>query len=96
MFDKKSAFVSHESTIHSPRHPKVPTFTAARCPYLSKMVTHVLLEPESLDSTTRKPHHIAQGPLDATRVLRVVYRIEYDTMVVITFYPGKRSRYEED
>ena len=39
---------------------------------------------------------IAQKRLDEKRVLRVVYR-EFDAfLLVITLYPGKRSRYEKD
>lgn len=39
---------------------------------------------------------IAQGSLDETRVLRVVYEDTADGMLVVTFYPGKRARYEQD
>jgi hypothetical protein len=39
---------------------------------------------------------IAQGPLDARRVLRVVYEEGDDDILVITFYPGRRERYEQD
>ncbi len=38
---------------------------------------------------------IAQGGLDQTHVLRVVYRVEEGKRIVITFYPGRRSRYED-
>ncbi len=37
---------------------------------------------------------IAQRRITLRHVLRVVYRKEGDEMVVITFYPGRRSRYE--
>ena len=33
-------------------------------------------------------------PFTELHVLRVVYRMEGDTPVVITFYPGRRERYE--
>jgi len=32
--------------------------------------------------------------LDKTHVLRVVYRIESDIIIIITFYPGRRKAYE--
>jgi hypothetical protein len=38
---------------------------------------------------------IAQARISDTHVLRVVYREEGDERVVITFYPGRRSRYED-
>jgi len=37
---------------------------------------------------------IAQKRISARHVLRVVYRMEGETYVVITFYPGRRERYE--
>ena len=37
---------------------------------------------------------IAQKRITEHHVLRVVYRQEGDTSVVITFYPGRRERYE--
>ena len=39
---------------------------------------------------------VAQGPLDGERVLRVVCEEEQGETVIVTFYPGRRSRYEED
>jgi hypothetical protein len=39
---------------------------------------------------------IAQKRLDENRVLRVVYR-EFSTFIlIITLYPGRKSRYEKD
>lgn len=37
---------------------------------------------------------IAQKRITPRHVLRVVYREEGETHVVITFYPGRRERYE--
>ena len=38
---------------------------------------------------------IAQRRTTDTHVLRVVYRLENGQVVVITFYPGRRERYED-
>ncbi len=38
--------------------------------------------------------YIATTLLDKSHVLRVVYRKENDIMVIITFHPGRRKRYE--
>lgn len=38
---------------------------------------------------------IAQKAVSASHVLRVVYRKVDDEAVVITFYPGRRKRYED-
>lgn len=38
---------------------------------------------------------VAQGPLDERRVLRVVYEERENDIVIVTFYPGRRERYEK-
>lgn len=60
----------------------------------AQQVEQTLRHPNKVDSVSRSPLIIAQGPFDARRVLRVVYKVEHDTMVVITFYPGTKSQYE--
>ena len=37
---------------------------------------------------------IAQAGLDDDKVLRVVYEQAEEEILVVTFYPGRRSRYE--
>ena len=37
---------------------------------------------------------IAQKRITERHVLRVIYRQEGENQVVITFYPGRRERYE--
>ena len=39
---------------------------------------------------------IAQRNLDDTHVLRVVYKTKQEKNLIITVYPGRRSRYEKD
>lgn len=53
-----------------------------------------IIDPEIIDRS-RSPLLIAQRKIDKTHVLRVVYRKEGATIVVITFYPGRVSQYEE-
>lgn len=57
-----------------------------------EQVENTVRNPAYLDRS-RAPLRIAQSPLDETHVLRVVYREEQDTMVIITFYPGRKSQY---
>lgn len=78
------------------RHAELKFRTLARHGLrLTKLaITRVVREPDFVDTVSRTPLFIAQRAVDARRLLRVVYRIEYDTMVIITFYPGKRGRYE--
>jgi len=42
------------------------------------------------------PLLIAQVGWDKRRVLRVVYKVEGGTKIVITFYPGMKSQYEKE
>ena len=57
-----------------------------------KQVLGALKEPTLVD-TSRLPLYIAQKSIDAHHVLRVVYRIEEGTKVIITFYPGRKKNY---
>ena len=63
------------------------------------------LERGHVEETVRHPDRvcpgyagrsIAQGPLDPDKVLRVVYEHTEEGIVIVTFYPGKRARYEQD
>lgn len=53
-----------------------------------------IIDPEIIDRS-RLPLLIAQRKIDRTHVLRVVYRKEGATIVVITFYPGRTNQYEK-
>jgi len=55
-------------------------------------VIDVLNSPD-ITETDRDPL-VAQKGFNETHVLRVVFRIEGADKVVITFYPGRRQRYE--
>src|SRR3990172_4172346 len=43
---------------------------------------------------SRKGRYVAQKGQTRTLVLRVIYRPTDDGVEVVTFYPGRRSRYE--
>lgn len=55
-------------------------------------VINVVTHPEFIDHS-RIPLMIAQSNFDSSHVLRVVYKQEGDTKVIITFYPGRRNQY---
>ena len=59
-----------------------------------KQVLNTITEPEHIDYS-RLPLLIAQRELDKNRVLRVVHKIEQNAILVITFYPGRKSQYEK-
>lgn len=59
-----------------------------------KQVEVILKSPDRIDRS-RYPLLIAQGVLDPTHVLRIVYRKEDNSIIVITFYPGRTSQYDK-
>lgn len=56
-------------------------------------VEEALTAPDMVIPQT-KGRRIAQKRITERHVLRVVYRQEGENQVVITFYPGRRERYE--
>lgn len=55
-------------------------------------VIETLTAPDRLEKDQQPA--VAQKALDDQHVLRVVFRSEGDDMIVVTFYPGRRQRYE--
>ena len=60
-----------------------------------RQVVQAVEKPDRVDYS-RLPLLVAQIGWDKRRVLRVVYKIKESTIVVVTFYPGKRSQYEKE
>jgi hypothetical protein len=60
-----------------------------------EIVENVVLSPDRIDAGY-KDRLIAQKGFDERRVLRVVYETLPDKIYVVTVYPGRRSRYEND
>ena len=59
------------------------------------LITEVVRSPDKLE-ITEEDKLIAQKRLNEKLVLRVIYR-EYESFIlIITLYPGRRSRYEKD
>ena len=58
-------------------------------------VLQTVTNPRTVDKS-RLPLLIAQSDLQRDLVLRVVYRVESGKMVVITFYPGRKSQYGKE
>ncbi|MDP1689099.1 MAG: DUF4258 domain-containing protein [bacterium] len=59
-----------------------------------EQVLNIVKSPDKLDHT-RKPLVIAQSAYDKKRVMRVVYKVERNIIIIITFYPGRKSQYEK-
>ena len=62
---------------------------------LREQVADVVSNPTTVNEGYRG-RKIAQGPLDTHRVLRVIYEERADEILIITFYPGLRERYEKN
>lgn len=58
-----------------------------------KDIRQVLANPEHEDKESDTPKIIASKSIGPKYVLRVVYRIESDKIIVITFYPAEKGRY---
>ncbi len=56
-------------------------------------VIEAVIAPDRIETDRDPP--VAQKGFDEQHVLRVVFRVEGDNKVVITFYPGRRQRYED-
>lgn len=60
-----------------------------------RQIVQTVEKPDRVDYG-RLPLLIAQVGFDKRRVLRVVYKIDGGTKVIITFYPGMKSQYEKE
>jgi hypothetical protein len=58
-----------------------------------RQVRETLRKPEKVDEGFRG-RKVAQRKISEKHVLRVVYEETQKELVVVTFYPGRRSRYE--
>jgi uncharacterized DUF497 family protein len=57
------------------------------------IIDTIVRRPEALQRTW-KDRFVAVGPLNSSHLLRVVFEKENGNIVVVTFYPVRRSRYE--
>jgi len=60
----------------------------------AELIAEIIQSPNRQSEEENKK--IVQSPITDNLVLRVVYREFSDFILIITFYPGKRSRYEKD
>lgn len=61
----------------------------------TEMIEEIVRSPERVDNGY-KGRRVAQGTLDETHVLRVVYEEVERTIRIVTVYPGRRARYEKN
>lgn len=60
-----------------------------------EFVEEVIRQPEKVD-VGYKGRRIAQRSLNPDHVLRVVFEEDAERILVVTLYPGRRSRYDKD
>ncbi len=58
-----------------------------------KQIRDIIENPDT-KSKGRKDRFIVQGPVDEIHVIRVIYEIESNNIKIVTFYPARRERYE--
>jgi hypothetical protein len=58
-----------------------------------KQVTEIVQKPEKIEAGY-KGRKVAQRSVSERHVLRVVYEDEPEEIKIVTFYPGRKSRYE--
>ena len=58
-------------------------------------VTETVQKPDKVDSG-KKGRKIAQKGISTRHVLRVIYEEKDERAEVVTFYPGRRERYENE
>lgn len=76
---------------------KLAGFAGSKIKITGADIIQTITEPNLVDVRSRTPQYIAQKSLDAKHVLRVVYAIEAQRRIkVITFYPGRKSKYEKE
>ncbi|MSU75529.1 MAG: hypothetical protein EXS55_03390 [Candidatus Magasanikbacteria bacterium] len=56
-------------------------------------VLATIAHPDIMDYS-RAPLLIAQSRIDSKHVLRVVYRVTGEEIIIITFYPGRSNQYD--
>lgn len=82
--------------IHFTRHAieKLEVLERHGVSVTSDLVIEIIQNPELIDYS-RLPLLIAQSALDATHVLRVVFKKEEGDVIIITFYPARKDTYEK-
>jgi uncharacterized DUF497 family protein len=61
--------------------------------YSKSQIENILQNPEKVEDS-RKNRKIAQKQVNSTHLIRVVYEENGDDIIIITFYPARRKRYE--
>ncbi len=63
--------------------------------YTKTQIEDVLLHPDTIKET-KKGRMIAQKTVSKTHLIRIIYEKRDNILKVITFYPARRKRYENE
>ena len=82
--------------IHFTKHARRKFEDLAKLGFIvgEEQVIDTVQNPEQIDRETSPP--IAQKAIGERHVLRVVFVEEADEIRIVTFYPGRRTRYESE
>jgi len=62
--------------------------------YSKSQIEDILRNPEKVEDS-KKNRKIAQKPVNLNHIIRVVYEEKDNDVIIITFYPARRKRYED-
>lgn len=62
--------------------------------FTKSQIERVLSNPDKIIETEGS-RHIAQKTMNGHHLIRVIFEETKDAIIVITFYPARRSRYED-
>ena len=62
--------------------------------YSKSRIEEVLLNPDKVEDSI-KNRKIAQKQVNSKHLIRVIFEEKNNDMVIITFYPARRKRYED-
>ncbi|MEK7618419.1 MAG: DUF4258 domain-containing protein [Patescibacteria group bacterium] len=80
--------------VHFTKHAREKFKILANHKFSEEQIDDAVKNPDFIDYD-RLPLFIAQKRLDNNHVLRVVYKVQKSTKIIITFYPGRRKQYEK-
>jgi uncharacterized DUF497 family protein len=62
--------------------------------FTKSQIVEILSNPDKIVDA-EKSRHIAQKTMNGHHLIRVIFEETKDSIIVITFYPARRSRYED-
>jgi len=80
--------------VHFTKHARQKFQVLPNHKFTERQIIEAVEKPDLIEYS-RLPLLIAQKKLNRNYVLRVVYRLEREIKIIITFYPGRTKQYEK-